>query len=182
MASVCNNSRPSLNYSNFEYFSGELNGIPSKEDLDNLFGPLYEEYYATRTLEVSDNFTEYHVTTRSRLHTNAEMCMYALTVSTTEPTNIKEVMLDHNWIESMQDLLNQFKRLDVWELVERPPDRNTSVIEERDTLGYSQQEGIDSEESFASVARLEVVRMFDAYVAHKNFTTYQMDVKTAFLQ
>ncbi|GKA36722.1 retrovirus-related pol polyprotein from transposon TNT 1-94 [Tanacetum coccineum] len=43
------------------------------------------------------------VTTRSRLHIDAEMCMYALTVSTTEPTKIKEAMLDHNWIESMQD-------------------------------------------------------------------------------
>ncbi|GJU85099.1 retrotransposon protein, putative, unclassified [Tanacetum coccineum] len=64
------------------------------------------------------------VTTRSRLYTDAEMCMYALTLSTIEPTNIKESMVDHNWIELMQDELNQFKRLDVWELVERPSDRN----------------------------------------------------------
>ncbi|GJX83165.1 reverse transcriptase domain-containing protein [Tanacetum coccineum] len=64
------------------------------------------------------------VTIRSRLYTDAEMCMYSLTVSTTEPTNIKEAMLDQSWIESMQDELNQFKRLDVWELVERPTDRN----------------------------------------------------------
>ncbi|GJU01073.1 retrovirus-related pol polyprotein from transposon TNT 1-94 [Tanacetum coccineum] len=47
--------------------------------------------------------------------------------------------------------------------------------------GYSQQEGIDFEESFAPVARLEVVRMFVAYTAHKNFIIYHMDVKTAFL-
>ncbi|GKE97158.1 retrovirus-related pol polyprotein from transposon TNT 1-94, partial [Tanacetum coccineum] len=46
--------------------------------------------------------------------------------------------------------------------------------------GY-RQEGIDFEESFAPVARLEAVRMFVAYAAHKNFTIYQMDVKTAFL-
>ncbi|GKD84551.1 retrovirus-related pol polyprotein from transposon TNT 1-94 [Tanacetum coccineum] len=114
------------------------------------------------------------VTTRSRLHTDAKMCMYAPTVSTTKPTNIKEAILDHSWIESMQDKLNQFKRLDVWELVKRPADRN--VIK-----GYSQQEGIDFEESFTPVARLEVVRMFVAYAAHKNFTIYQMDVKTSFL-
>ncbi|GJY51945.1 hypothetical protein Tco_0442792 [Tanacetum coccineum] len=62
--------------------------------------------------------------TRSRLQTDDEMCMYALTVSTTEPKNIKEAMLDHNLIELMQDELNQFKRLDVWELVERPIERN----------------------------------------------------------
>ncbi|GJU15375.1 hypothetical protein Tco_1143341 [Tanacetum coccineum] len=54
MASECNNLGPGLNYSNFQDSSIELNEIPSKEDLDNLFGPLYEEYYATRTLEVSN--------------------------------------------------------------------------------------------------------------------------------
>nr|GEW18600.1 retrovirus-related Pol polyprotein from transposon TNT 1-94 [Tanacetum cinerariifolium] len=47
--------------------------------------------------------------------------------------------------------------------------------------GYRQEEGIDFEESFASVARLEAVRIFLAYVAHKNMVVYQMDVKTAFL-
>ncbi|GJU78367.1 copia protein [Tanacetum coccineum] len=47
--------------------------------------------------------------------------------------------------------------------------------------GYRQEEGIDFEESFAPVARLEVVRMFIGYVAHKNITIFQMDVKTAFL-
>ncbi|GKF25267.1 gag-pol polyprotein, partial [Tanacetum coccineum] len=68
------------------------------------------------------------VTKRSRLHTDAKMCMYALTVSLTEPTNIKEVMLDHIWINSMQEELNQFKRLYVWELVERPADRNVIKV------------------------------------------------------
>ncbi|GKF60035.1 retrovirus-related pol polyprotein from transposon TNT 1-94, partial [Tanacetum coccineum] len=63
-------------------------------------------------------------------------------------------------------------------------DAENTVIWKKSRLvakGYSQQEGIDFEESFAPVARLEAVRMFVAYVAHKNFTIYQMDVKTAFL-
>ncbi|GKE17071.1 retrovirus-related pol polyprotein from transposon TNT 1-94, partial [Tanacetum coccineum] len=92
-------------------------------------------------------------------------------VSTIEPKNIKEVMLDHILIESMQDELNQFKRLDVWELVECP------VV----AKGYGQEEGIDFEESFALVARLKAVRIFVAYAAHKNFSIFQMDVKTTFL-
>nr|GEU44848.1 integrase, catalytic region, zinc finger, CCHC-type, peptidase aspartic, catalytic [Tanacetum cinerariifolium] len=62
--------------------------------------------------------------TRQRLHTNSEACMYALTVSTIEPKNIKEAMADHSWIESMQDELNQFERLQVWELVPRPEGKN----------------------------------------------------------
>ncbi|GJV93186.1 hypothetical protein Tco_1540999 [Tanacetum coccineum] len=56
MASECNNSGPGLNCSNFQDSSEDSNEIPSKEELDNLFGPLYEEYYETRNLEVSDNF------------------------------------------------------------------------------------------------------------------------------
>nr|GFC30208.1 retrovirus-related Pol polyprotein from transposon TNT 1-94 [Tanacetum cinerariifolium] len=50
-----------------------------------------------------------------------------------------------------------------------------------DKTGYAQKEGVDFEESFAPVARLEAVRFFIAYAAHKSFTVYQMDVKTAFL-
>ncbi|GJS87537.1 retrovirus-related pol polyprotein from transposon TNT 1-94 [Tanacetum coccineum] len=61
-----------------------------------------------------------HVMTRNQLQTDAEVCMYALTVSTIEMKNIKEAMLDASWNESMQDELNQFKRLDVWELIECP--------------------------------------------------------------
>ncbi|GKG24061.1 retrovirus-related pol polyprotein from transposon TNT 1-94, partial [Tanacetum coccineum] len=53
------------------------------------------------------------VMTQKRLQTDPELCMYALTVSTFEPKNIKEAMSDHNWIESMQDELHQFQRLDV---------------------------------------------------------------------
>ncbi|GJT11417.1 retrovirus-related pol polyprotein from transposon TNT 1-94 [Tanacetum coccineum] len=71
----------------------------------------------------------------------------------------------------MQDEMHQFQRLDVWELVPRPANRND----------YKQEEGIDFEESFALIARLEAVGMFVAYVAHKNFTIFQMDIKTTFL-
>ncbi|GKB41956.1 retrovirus-related pol polyprotein from transposon TNT 1-94 [Tanacetum coccineum] len=99
----------------------------------------------------------------------------------------------------MKDEFNQFKRLDVWELVECPIGRNiikvkwiwknktdaeNTVIRNKSGLvakGYGQEEGIDFEESFAPVARLEVVRIFVAYAAHKNFPIFQMDVKTTFL-
>ncbi|GJU00835.1 retrovirus-related pol polyprotein from transposon TNT 1-94 [Tanacetum coccineum] len=83
------------------------------------------------------------------------MCMFALTVSIVEPKNIKEAMADSAWIEAMQDELHQFDRL--------------------------KEEGIDFEESFAPVARLEAVQIFVAYAAHKSFPIYHMDVKTEFL-
>ncbi|GKF55342.1 retrovirus-related pol polyprotein from transposon TNT 1-94 [Tanacetum coccineum] len=105
--------------------------------------------------------------------------MYALTVSTIEPKNIKEAMADHSWIESMQDELNQFERLQVWELV--PCLEGKNIIALKWLWKNKQEEGIDFEESFAPVACLEAVRMFIAYAAHKNITIFQMDVKTAFL-
>ncbi|GKA99043.1 retrovirus-related pol polyprotein from transposon TNT 1-94 [Tanacetum coccineum] len=112
--------------------------------------------------------------TRHQLHTDAEVSMYALIMSTTEPKNIKEAMLDVSWIESMQDELNQFKCLDII----RNLSNNKSCLLAN---GYGQEEGIDFEESFAPVARLEAVKNFVAYAAHKNFPIYQMDVKTVFL-
>nr|GEY80012.1 hypothetical protein [Tanacetum cinerariifolium] len=64
------------------------------------------------------------VRTRRQLELDGEMCMFALTVSRTEPKNIKESMADSAWIESMQEELHQFDRLEVWELVDRPLCKN----------------------------------------------------------
>nr|GFC09386.1 Gag-Pol polyprotein [Tanacetum cinerariifolium] len=139
------------------------------------------------------------VRTRRQLKSDGDMCMFALTVSQTEPKNIKEAMADSAGIESIQEELHQFDRLEVWELVDRPlcknvinmkwlcknkRDEENSVIRNKSRLvakGYAQKEGVDFEESFAHVARLEAVRLFIAYATHKYFTVYQMDVKTAFL-
>ncbi|GJU39109.1 retrovirus-related pol polyprotein from transposon TNT 1-94 [Tanacetum coccineum] len=137
--------------------------------------------------------------THQRLQTDFKVCMYALTISTIEPKNIKEAMADHSWIESMQDELNQFERLQVWELVPCPERKNiialkwiwknkcdakNIMVRNKTHLvakGYSQEEGINFQESFAPVARLEAVQMFIAYAAYKNITIFQMNVKTAFL-
>nr|GEX18409.1 hypothetical protein [Tanacetum cinerariifolium] len=100
---------------------------------------------------------------------------------------------------SRHEELHQFDRLDVWELVDRPlcinvinlkwlwknkHDEENTVIRNKSCLvakGYAQKEGVDFEESFAPVSRLEAVRLFITYAAHKSFTVYQLDVKTAFL-
>nr|GEX82576.1 hypothetical protein [Tanacetum cinerariifolium] len=139
------------------------------------------------------------VRTRRQLESDGEMCMFALTVSRTELKNIKEAMADSAWIESMQEELHQFDRLDVWKSVDRPLCKNVinmkwlwknkrneenNVIRNKYRLvakGYAQKEGVDFEESFAHVAGLEAVRLFIAYAIHKSFIVYQMDVKKAFL-
>nr|GFA86703.1 retrovirus-related Pol polyprotein from transposon TNT 1-94 [Tanacetum cinerariifolium] len=139
------------------------------------------------------------VLTRNQIRSDGDMCIYTLTVSTMEPKNVKEAMIDPAWIESMQEELLQFKRMDVWVLVPTPDnispltlkwifknkhDEEQTIIRNKSRLvvrGYRQEEGLDFEESFAPVARMEAIRIFLAYVAHKSFTVFQMDVKTTFL-
>nr|GEZ34154.1 hypothetical protein [Tanacetum cinerariifolium] len=79
----------------------------------------------------------------------------------------KDALTQSCWIDAMQEELNEFERLE-----------NKARLVAR---GYRQEEGIDFEESFALVARLEAIRIFLAFAAHKNMVAYQMDVKTAFL-
>nr|GFA70954.1 putative ribonuclease H-like domain-containing protein [Tanacetum cinerariifolium] len=106
---------------------------------------------------------------------------------------------DLAWIDLMQEELLQFKRLDVWVLVPAPDnikpltlkwlfkkkhDEENRVIRNKTRLvviGYRQEEGIVFEESFAPVARMEAIRIFLAYAAHKSFIVFQMDMKTTFL-
>nr|GEY18217.1 hypothetical protein [Tanacetum cinerariifolium] len=116
-----------------------------------------------------------------------------------EPKMYKDALTQSCWIKAMQEELNEFKRLKVWELVPRPDkvmvitlkwiykvklDELGGILKNKACLvarGYRQEEGIDFEESFASVARLEAIRIFLAYAAQKNMVIYQMDVKTTFL-
>ncbi|GJT48413.1 retrovirus-related pol polyprotein from transposon TNT 1-94 [Tanacetum coccineum] len=127
-----------------------------------------------------DNITcklERPVSTRLQLHEQAIFCYYDTCLSSVELKTYKEALTQSCWIEAMQEELNEFKHLEVWELVPRP-DKNKARLVAR---GYRQEEGIDFEESFAPVARLDAIRIFLAYVAHMNLIVYQMDVKTAFL-
>ncbi|GJW40556.1 retrovirus-related pol polyprotein from transposon TNT 1-94 [Tanacetum coccineum] len=127
---------------------------------------------------------------RNQLRSDGDMCMYALTMSTMEPKNVKEAMTDPAWIDLMQEELLWFKRLDVWVLVPPPDnikpftlkwlfknkhDEENTVIQNKSRLvvrGYRQEERIDFEESFAPVVRMEAIRIFLAYAAHKSFTVF----------
>nr|GFA27512.1 retrovirus-related Pol polyprotein from transposon TNT 1-94 [Tanacetum cinerariifolium] len=107
------------------------------------------------------------VSIRLQLHKQALFCYYDAFLTSVEPKTYKEALTQACWIEAMQEELHEFEHLKVWELVPRPD----KVMEE----------GIDFEESFALVARLEAIWIFLAYAAHKNMVVYQMDVKNAVL-
>ncbi|GJS47932.1 retrovirus-related pol polyprotein from transposon TNT 1-94 [Tanacetum coccineum] len=114
------------------------------------------------------------VSTQKQLATDALWCFYNSVLSKVEPKNFKSAITEDCWFQAMQDEIHEFDRLDVWELV--PPPDCTSCGER-----YRANRGLDFEESFAPVARLEAIRIFLANAASKNMTVYQMDVKTAFL-
>nr|GEV18729.1 hypothetical protein [Tanacetum cinerariifolium] len=139
------------------------------------------------------------VSTRLQLHEQAFFCNYDAFLSSVEPKTYKDALTQSYWIEAMQEELNEFERLEVWELVPRPDkvmvitlkwiykvklDELGGILKNKARLvarGYRQKEGIYFEESFAPVARLEAIQIFLAYTAHKNKVVYQMDVKIAFL-
>nr|GEW25721.1 retrovirus-related Pol polyprotein from transposon TNT 1-94 [Tanacetum cinerariifolium] len=159
---------------------------------DPLFGvPILEVTSAQSSSTTSS--------TRLQLHEQALFCYYDAFLTLVEPKTYKEALTQSCWIEAMQEVLKEFERLEVWELVPRPDKVMVITLKwiykvKLDELGgilknkarlvarcYRQEEGIDFEESFASVARLEAIRIFLAYAAHKNMVVYHMDVKTAFL-
>nr|GEZ35765.1 hypothetical protein [Tanacetum cinerariifolium] len=167
-------------------------------DGNMFFNPFANSSTSTTASSSSQNVDPSNMHT-NQLRSDDYMCMYALSVSTMEPKNVKEAMTDPAWIDLMQEKLILFKRLDVWVLVPAPDnispltlkwlfknkhDEEQTVIRNKSRLvvrGYRQEEGIDFEESFDLVARIEAIRIFLAYAAHKSFTVFQMDVKTAFL-
>ncbi|GJX17824.1 retrovirus-related pol polyprotein from transposon TNT 1-94 [Tanacetum coccineum] len=120
-------------------------------------------------------------------------------ISTIEPKNVNEALADESWIIAMQEELNQFVANDVWELV--PQLKSMTIIEtklvfrnkldENDVVsrnkarlvaqGYNQQEGIDYDETYTPISRLESIRIPFAYASALDFRTFQMDVKSAFL-
>ncbi|GJV21653.1 retrovirus-related pol polyprotein from transposon TNT 1-94 [Tanacetum coccineum] len=120
-------------------------------------------------------------------------------ISTIEPKNVNEALTDDSWIVAMQEELNQFIANDVWELVPQPRnmaiigtkwvfrnklDENGDVSQNKAWLvaqGYNQQEGIDYDETYAPVARLESIRILLAYAYALDFKLFQIDVKSAFL-
>ncbi|GJV36459.1 retrovirus-related pol polyprotein from transposon TNT 1-94 [Tanacetum coccineum] len=120
-------------------------------------------------------------------------------ISTIEPKNVNETLGDESWIVAMQEELNQFVANDVWELVPQPRnmtiigtkwvfrnklDENGIVSRNKARLvaqGYNQQEGIDYDETYAPVARLESIRILLAYACALDFKLFQMDIKSVFL-
>nr|GEV28635.1 ribonuclease H-like domain, reverse transcriptase, RNA-dependent DNA polymerase [Tanacetum cinerariifolium] len=100
-------------------------------------------------------------------------CMFACFLSQEEPKRVHQALKDPSWIEAMQEELLQFKMQKFWVLVD--------MTKGKRAIGHTQEKGIDYEEVFAPVARIEAIRLILAYASFMGFMVSQMDVKSAFL-
>ncbi|GJV10794.1 zinc finger, CCHC-type containing protein [Tanacetum coccineum] len=132
-------------------------------------------------------------------HKDQQHCLFAYFLSQEEPKKIAEALQDDSWVQAMQEELLQFKLQQVWVLVDLPHgmkvigtkwvyrnkrDERGVVVRNKARLvaqGYTQEEGIDYDEVFAPVARIEAIRLFLAFASFMGFIVFQMDVKSAFL-
>nr|GFB18845.1 putative ribonuclease H-like domain-containing protein [Tanacetum cinerariifolium] len=134
--------------------------------------------------------------------TNPDLLQYYLFscfLSQEEPKKIVDALKDPSWVEAMQQELLQFKIQNVWVLVDcpsrvRPTGMKWVLKNKKDKRGivirnkahlvaqrHIQEKGINYEEVFAPVPRIEAIRLFLAYASYMGFTVYQMDVKSSFL-
>ncbi|GJZ24105.1 putative ribonuclease H-like domain-containing protein [Tanacetum coccineum] len=104
-------------------------------------------------------FVSYIQKQRRNNHKDFQHCLFACFLSQIKPKKILEALEDKSWVDAMQEELLQFK------------------IQK----GHRQEEGIDYDEVFALVARIEAIRIFLAFASYMGFIVYHMDVKNAFL-
>nr|GEU60031.1 hypothetical protein [Tanacetum cinerariifolium] len=170
------------------YFDDE-DGVGIEADFNNLETSIIVSLIPTTRVHKD------HLINNDDFHT----CMFACFLSQKEPKRVHQALKDPSWIEAMQDELLQFKMQKVWVLIDLPhgkraigtkwvfrnkKDERGIVVRNKARLvaqGHTQEEGIDYEEIFAPVVRIEAIRLFLAYASFMGFMVYKMDVKSAFL-
>ncbi|GKC90130.1 retrovirus-related pol polyprotein from transposon TNT 1-94, partial [Tanacetum coccineum] len=138
---------------------------PPRDDWDRLFQPMFDEYFNPLTIDVSP----VPVADAPRAVDLADLPVSTSidqdAPSTIEPKNFKQAMTEPSWIDAMQEEIHEFERLQIDDFGEVLKNKARLVAQ-----GFRQEEGIDFEESFASVARIEAIRIFIANAANKNMT------------
>nr|GEW40976.1 putative ribonuclease H-like domain-containing protein [Tanacetum cinerariifolium] len=132
-------------------------------------------------------------------HKDFQHCLFACFLSQVEPRSVAQALEDPSWVNAMQEEMQQFKFQNIWVLVDLPAskyaigtkwilknkrDARGIVVHNKAKLvaqGHQQEEGIDYDEVFAPVSRIEAIRLFLAFASYMGFLVYQMDVKSVFL-
>ncbi|GJY49399.1 putative ribonuclease H-like domain-containing protein [Tanacetum coccineum] len=146
--------------------------IHKDHSLDHVIGDVQSGVLTRRMTKTTNEQGFISAVYEGKTHEDLHTCLFACFLSQEEPKKVIQALKDPSWIEAMQE-----------ELLNKKDERGI-VIRNKARLvaqGYTQEEGIDYDEVFAPVARIEAIRLFLAYASFKDFVVYQMDVKSAFL-
>ncbi|GKD26056.1 putative ribonuclease H-like domain-containing protein, partial [Tanacetum coccineum] len=167
--------------------------------IGNVSSPVQTRSQLKEKKQSASAFVSYIQHQRRNNHIDFQLCMFACFLSQMEPASVDQALNDPDWVEAMQEEMQQFKNQQVWVLVELPKGKRAIgtkwiLKNKRDARGivcrnkarlvaqgHRQEEGIDYTEVFAPVARVEAIRLFLAFASFMGFMVYQMDVKSAFL-
>ncbi|GKA57601.1 putative ribonuclease H-like domain-containing protein, partial [Tanacetum coccineum] len=150
--------------------------IHKDHSLDHVIGDVQSGVLTRRMTNTTNEKGFNSAVNEGKTHEDLHTCLFACFLSQEEPKKVIQALKDPSWIEAMQEELLQFKL--------QQKDERGIVIRNKARLvaqGYTQEEGIDYDEVFAPVARIEAIRLFLAYASFKDFVVYQMDEKSAFL-
>ncbi|GJT42882.1 reverse transcriptase domain-containing protein [Tanacetum coccineum] len=169
--------------------------IHKDHPINNVIGEVQSTVQTRRMLKPTSEQGFLSDVYEQKTHDTLNTCLYACFLSQIEPTSIAKALSDSSWVEAMQEELLQFKLQQVWILVDLPngkkaigtkwvfrnkKDERGIVIRNKARLvaqGHRQEEGIDYEEVFAPVARIEAIRLFLAYASFMGFLIYLLDIK-----
>nr|GFB36500.1 hypothetical protein [Tanacetum cinerariifolium] len=164
---------------------------PSEGELDLLFEAMYDDYISgqpsatARTVPPAQEPQDVdELNPNALVDGNTFVNPFANSSTNAAASSSQQNVDQSNMHTFYQPYPHEFQWTKDHPLEQNKHDEEQTVIKNKSRLivrGYRQEEGIDFEESFASVARMEAIRIFLAYVAHKSFTVFQIDVKTAFL-
>jgi len=160
----------------------------------NPFIPRPWKHQSSHPLDQIMSDINTRVQTRSKLRNSCALCVFLI-----KAKNVYEALAYSDWVTAMQEELHQLERNKVWHLEPRPKDRSIigtkwvfkNKLDEFGTItrnrarlvvqGYNQEEGIDYEETFAPIVRIEAIRILVAFTTHMEIRLYQIDIKSAFL-
>ncbi|GJS86547.1 putative ribonuclease H-like domain-containing protein [Tanacetum coccineum] len=172
---------------------------PQSQILGDLTSPVQTRGTLKKSKFGASAFVSYVHDQQRNNHTDYLHCLFACFLSQLEPSSVAQALNDPAWVEAMQEEMQQFVNQEVWKLVPLPDgkiaigtkwilknkrDARGIVVRNKARLvaqGHRQEEGIDYDEVFAPVARIEAIRLFLAFASYMGFMVYQMDVKSAFL-
>ncbi|GJT21944.1 putative ribonuclease H-like domain-containing protein [Tanacetum coccineum] len=172
---------------------------PQSQILGDLTSPIQTRGTLKKSKFGASAFVSYVHDQQRNNHTDYLHCLFACFLSQLEPSSVAQALNDPAWVEAMQEEMQQFINQKVWQLVPLPDgkiaigtkwilknkrDARGIVVRNKARLvaqGHRQEEGIDYDEVFAPVARIEAIRLFLAFASYMGFMVYQMDVKSAFL-